>query len=155
MKRVVWSCGVALALTLGSGCGKEPNHLEGSVESSHALDFTDVSLTLLTRQARFELRYDKALEGGGGNDVVVKLVFDQPAGGVVLNTNIDLTQADAVLDRVTVANDKLPDLRQGLVRFSQGAATDGEQTIGEFSTTLENGTTLNGGFDTALSVVDF
>jgi hypothetical protein len=139
---------------LANGCGEPPNHLEGSIDESHSLAFDTVKLQLLTSQARYEFRYEKTLEGGG-IDVVAKLVFDQPAGGVVLNQAIDLITVDAVVQRVTVANDPFPDFRSGQVEFSAGAINQDEQTTGTWTTTLENGKTLNGGFDGPLDVIAF
>jgi hypothetical protein len=143
-----------LSLCLLSACGDPPNRLEGSIDESHALDFDVVLVQLLSEQARYEIRYEKTLEGGGV-DIVAKLVFDQPAIGVVLNEPIDLIVADAALQRITVADDPFPQLRTGNVVFTSGAANQDEPTRGEWNSTFENGKSLNGGFDAPLDVIAF
>jgi hypothetical protein len=136
------------------GCD-EPNTLTGSISQSHDLTFDDVSLRLFSEQGTYELKYTKALEGGG-DDVVAKVVFDQPEGGVTADDELDLLALHGTIERITAADDPFPDgLDKANAVFSAGGNDDGEDSVGEFSSTFANGKTLNGTFSTPLEVVDF
>jgi hypothetical protein len=144
---------VAVPCTLLGACA-EPNTLTGSISSSHDLAFDDVELRLLTDQRAFELKYLKALDGGA-NDIVARVVVDEPDGGVAEGAAIDLGANAGRVDRVTAKNDPFPDLERGTLTFLSGATDDGAATTGEFATTFANGKTLNGTFSTALAFASF
>jgi hypothetical protein len=145
---------VALAAT-GTGCA-EPNSLTGSIDQSHDLTFDQTVLTFLTGQAAYELKYLLALEGGSGDDVVAKIVFDAPAGGISAGDELDLLSLNGKVERITAANDPFPaSLDKGVLTFTAAGSAEGDQNTGEFATTFDNGKTLNGTFDVELTVVDF
>ncbi|MBI1947086.1 MAG: hypothetical protein HYS27_15420 [Deltaproteobacteria bacterium] len=145
----------ALSL-LASACPPPPNFLDGSIKESHDLSFDLVEVRFFPEQAMFEVAYFKELseDGSTGVDTVAKLVFAQPEGGVVVDQAIPLDPARDVLERVTADQDVFPGLREGEVTFS-AAATVGETTAGEFSTTFTNGKTLNGAFEGELLSCSF
>lgn len=152
--RSLFFCAAALSFCSLSGCA-EPNTLTGSIDQSHDLTFDSVELRLLTGQSVYELRYLLALEGGG-DDVVAKLVFDQPEGGIKVGEQLDLLTLGAKVERITAANDPFPaELDKANATFTAGGKEADEQTTGEFSSTFNNGKTLNGTFDVALEVVEF
>jgi hypothetical protein len=136
-----------------SACAEETT-LTGSIGTSHDLVFDAVALRLFTDQRAFELRYMRDL-GGGGQDVVTKIVFDVPDGGVVLGDDIDLLAHDGVVQRVTASNDPFPPLQRGTMTFLAGGIEDGDETSGRFATTFDNGRTLNGTFAAPLEAVRF
>ena len=51
---------VAIALVIG--CVEEPNLLDGSIKSSHSLEFDTVELRFLTDQTVYQLSYFKLLD---------------------------------------------------------------------------------------------
>lgn len=148
----------ALALALAA-CPPPPNFLDGSIKTSHDLTFDTVELRYRSDVLAYELAYFKDLDDapGGDNDTVVKVVFNEPAGGVVVEEPIDLTtaEADAIVQRVTAADDPFPpELETASVTFLS-APVVGEITKGEFAVTFTNGRTLNGAFETELIEVGF
>jgi hypothetical protein len=144
---------VAVPGALLGACAEETT-LTGSISSSHDLSFDDVELRLLTDQRVYELKYLKALDGGD-NDIVARVVVDEPEGGVVEGAAIELGANAGRVDRVTAQNDPFPDLERGTLTFLSGATDDGAATTGEFATTFENGKTLNGTFSTSLTFASF
>lgn len=143
-----------IALCFGAGCA-EPNTLTGSISSSHDLTFDQVQLTLLSGQGAYELKYLLALEGGG-DDVVAKVVFDEPADGVSADAELDLLELNGKVERITAANDPFPaGLEKANATFTIASNKNGEQNVGSFASTFDNGKTLNGTFDVELEVVDF
>lgn len=147
---------VATALVFATACPPPPNFLDGSVKESHDLTFDTVEVRFFPEQERFEIAYFKQLseDGSTGVDTVAKLVFSQPEGGVVVARAIPLDPAADIMERITAADDPFPGLREGEVTFAT-AATVGETTSGEFSTTFTNGKTLNGGFEGELLSCSF
>ena len=146
-------CAFAASLFV-AGCD-EPNSLSGSISTSHDLTFETVHLSLLSGQGAYELKYLLPLEGGG-DDVVAKVVFDRPEGGIVVDEELDLLTLNGKVERVTAANDPFPaGLEKANVTFSAGGNEAGEESVGEFASTFDNGKTLNGTFDVELEVVDF
>ncbi len=138
------------------GACAEPNTLTGSISQSHDLSFDAVELRLLSEQQVYELKYLKALEGGGEDDKVAKVVFDQPEGGVVVGAELDLLSLSGSVQRTTAANDPFPTgLTTAIAVFAAGGNEAGETTTGKFATTFDNGKTLNGTFETELLTVDF
>lgn len=133
-------------------CGDPPNHLEGSISSNVSLDF---DRTRLIRYASLsmQLEYLKALEGGGGDDVVAKLVFDTPEGGVKNGEPIDLVAEDGVVERIVAEGDAFPPMDTGQLTFDLGGNEPGPAQ-GSFAVTFDNGRTLNGNFDVELEDVD-
>lgn len=144
------------ALALATGCPPPPNFLDGSIKESHDLSFDSVEVRFYPEQATFEVAYFKQLaeDGSTGVDTVAKLVFAQPEGGVVVDSVIALDPATDIMERITADDDPFPALSEGEVTFS-AAATVGETTSGEFSTTFTNGKTLNGGFEGELRSCSF
>ena len=102
----------------------------------------------------FELKYLRALEAGG-DDIVARVVVDQPAGGVTPDEPIDLVAGNGRVDRVTAANDPFPDVQAGSLTILAGGVDDGDDTRGEFASTFENGKTLNGTFVAPLAFASF
>jgi len=145
---------VSVAALFGLGCA-EPNTLSGSISQSHDLTFEEVQLRLLSGQAVYELQYLLPLEGGG-NDVIAKIVFNQPEGGIKLGDELDLKTLNVKVERITAGNDPFPaGLEKAVATFTEGGSDDGEATKGEFSSTFDNGKTLNGTFEGDLEVIDF
>lgn len=129
--------------------------MTGSIDQSHDLTFETVQLQLLTGQGAYELKYLKALEGGG-DDTVAKVVFDQPEGGAVVDEELDLIALNGRVERITAANDPFPaTLTKANAVFAAGGNENDEATSGNFAATFDNGKTLNGSFDVELEVVDF
>ena len=160
---------LALAVALGSalggalflaGCPPPPNYLDGSVKISHDLTFDSEELRFLSDQKVYQLEYKKALDvndPSAGADIVVKITFNEPAGGAVQDKAINLLD-DAIagkVERVTAANDPFPtSMKQATVTF-HSAATVNTQVTGEFAVTFDNGETLFGNFETKLEAVSF
>lgn len=133
----------------------EPNTLEGSISQSHDLTFDTVSVRLLSQQKVYEIKYLKALDSGD-DDVVAKVVFNQPDGGAEADAALDLLELEGKVERITAANDPFPDgLDKANAVFTSGGNDDGEATVGSFASTFDNGKTLNGAFDADLEIVDF
>jgi len=135
------------------GCAG-PDSLTGSIDQSHSLAFDTVGLRLFTDQNAYELKYEKALDSGD-NDVVAKVVFDAPEGGVVLDQEITLVAGEAQVERITAKNDPFPGLDEGKISFSAGGVVDGELSTGEFSALFVNGKSLQGTFSVVLSHTSF
>jgi hypothetical protein len=75
----------------------------------------------------------------------------------VVDTAISLIapEAEARIERVTASNDPFPDgLTEGAITFF-AAAEVGETVTGDFSSTFNNGKTLNGTFDATLTSCSF
>lgn len=147
---------IAGALLFATACPPPANFLDGSIKESHDLSFDTVEVRFFPDQERFEVAYFKQLadDGSTGVDTVAKLVFAQPEGGVVVDDAIALDPAGDIMERITAADDPFPGLREGEVTFT-AAATIGETTAGEFSTTFTNGKTLNGAFEGKLLSCSF
>lgn len=143
-----------------TGCPPPPNFLDGSVKTSHDLSFDSDELRFLSDQKTFQLSYFKLLDPkkpSGDVDVVVKVTFNAPAGGVVVDKAIDLNDPaiKGKVERVTSKNDPFPDtMRKGQVIFHSKAAV-GAQVTGEFEVTFDNGETLDGGFQVAETEASF
>jgi hypothetical protein len=149
----VVSAVVLASASFAGGCAEQTT-LTGSIGTSHDLTFDDVTLRRLTDQQAFELKYLRALDGGG-DDIVAKIVFDAPAGGVVLDEAIDLVEQNGVVERITARNDPFPPLQTGTLTFTAGGVDDGDDTRGRFNTTFDNGRTLNGTFAVPLAFASF
>lgn len=143
----------AVATAALSGCGNPPNHLEGSVESSVSLDFDETRM-IRYQSLDIQLEYIKELEGSTTPDIVTKIVFATPDGGVPEGEPIDILANDGIVERVVAAGDNFPPLDQGRITFETGGNEPGP-AVGDFALTFENGRTLNGNFDTELEDVDF
>lgn len=145
---------------LAAGCPPPPNFLDGSIKQSHDLTFDTVELRLLTDQRVFQLSYFKNLEKNNpaaGVDTVVKLTFNEPAGGVTVDKEIDLLAAETAgrVERVTAANDTFPaSFTSGTVTFHKAPAVNAT-TNGEFAITFDNGKTLDGTFETKVQTASF
>lgn len=149
---------LALALVVAglAACGDPPNHLEGSIASNVSLDF-DYTRLVRYEDLSVQLEYLKELEGAeddaaAQHDVVVKIVFDTPEGGIVNGEAIDLKEHDGVVERVVAAGDTLPPYDVGNITFDEGGNEPGPAK-GSFAITFENGRTLNGLFDVELEDV--
>jgi hypothetical protein len=161
MIRSVALAGLAAIALAQSACGNPPNFLDGSIKTSHSLDFDEVELRYLSDQGVYQIVYTDTLENEageqGGQDIVAKITFNEPEGGVKVDKAIDLTTAEsaAVVERVTAKNDPFPSSFDiGSVTF-HSAATVGKEVTGEFAVTFSNGKTLNGGFEAKLEDVAF
>ena len=78
----------------------------------------------------------------------MKVTFDEPAGGVIVERSIDLNDAaiHGKVERVTSKNDPFPDVLKKAQVIFHSAPTIGAQVTGEFEVTFDNGETLDGGF---------
>ncbi len=150
MSRVFFALAPALLFV---AC-QEPNSLTGSITDSHDLSFDSVQIRLLTDQDVYEVRYDKALDGGA-NDIVCKLVFDAPSSGITLDAQLDVIALDGRVERITAKNDPFPDIERADVTFTAGGTDDGDTTIGVWGATFTNGKTISGTFDAPLTHVSF
>ena len=147
---------VALAVVgsaLGAGCA-EPNSLSGSITDSHDLSFDTVQLRLFTDQQAWELRYEKALDSGD-QDIVAKVVFDVPEGGLVLDAPIDVLAEDGRIERITAKNDPFPSVEDADATFTAGGVEDGAATTGTWGATFDNGKTISGTFEATLEHASF
>lgn len=140
-------------LGLGVGCA-EPNSLGGSITDSHDLTFDSVRLRLLTDQQAFELRYEKALDSGD-QDIVAKLVVDVPEGGLVLDEQLDVLALNGRVERITAKNDPFPTVERADLTFTAGGVEDGEESVGSWGATFDNGKTISGTFQTPLEHASF
>lgn len=144
---------VALFAALAAGCPEAPNSLDGSISESFSLEFDR------TEMRRFggvtlQLDYLRDIEGASIPDVVCKIVFDTPEGGVVAGEAIDIVANDGIIERIAVGGEDYPELELANITFDVGGNEPGP-AAGSFVSTFENGKTLNGNFDTELEDVDF
>ena len=153
MSRFPIVCAFASVLLATMGC-EEPNSLTGSITDSHDLAFDTVRLRLFTDQEAYELRYEKALEGGA-QDIVAKVVFDVPAGGIVIDSAIDLLPLEGRVERITAKNDPFPGVERADVTFTAGGVDDGDDTTGAWGATFDNGKTISGTFEVTLEHASF
>ena len=144
---------LALAIAGCAGC-VEPNTLTGSITDSHDLTFDTVQLRLFTDQQAFELRYEKALESGD-QDIVAKVVFDVPDGGLVLDAQIDVLAEAGRVERITAKNDPFPAVEDADITLTAGGVDDGAATTGTWGATFENGKTISGTFEATLEHASF
>lgn len=147
--------GLSLAVIVGLcslGCVEEPNRLEGSIADTFDLRFDSTRL-IRYESLDIQLEYLRALEGGG-EDIVLKLVFATPEGGIPQGTAFDLDPTRDVAQHIVAAEDDFPALERGKVTFEAGGNEPGPAT-GELALTFTNGKTLNGAFDTELEDVEF
>jgi hypothetical protein len=153
--RLVRSFSALAALSLLSGllgCDDPPNHLEGSISSNVSLEFDDTRLIRFPSLA-LRLEYLKTLESGA-EDIVARLVFDTPEGGIQAGERIDIAEHNGVVERVVAAGDGFPAFDTAHIIFDEGGNDPGPAR-GSFAVTFENGRTLNGKFDVELEDVDF
>jgi hypothetical protein len=144
---------VVVGSAIGTGCA-EPNSLGGSITDSHDLSFDAVQLRLFTDQQAFELRYTKALDSGD-QDIVAKVVFDVPEGGVVLDDQLDVLAEDGRVERITAKNDPFPSVEDADFTFTAGGVEDGALTMGSWGATFDNGKTIDGTFEATLEHASF
>ena len=146
--------GLALvASTAVAGCADPPNHLEGSIDSSVSLVFDSTRMIRYSSLA-IQLEYSKELEGSTTPDIIAKIVFDSPEGGVTEGSAIDLLEQNGIVERIVAEGDSFPPLDQGQLTFETGGNDPGP-AVGDFAITFDNGRTLNGTFDVELEDVDF
>lgn len=150
MRHVTRLFALAIFVVTFAGCGDPPNHLEGSISSNVSLDFDETRLIRYPDLA-VQLEYLKVIETG--SDVVAKIVFDTPAGGVKNGEPIDLLAHDGVVERIVAAGDTFPPMDTGTLTFDEGGSAPGPAS-GSFAVTFDNGRTLNGQFDVELEDVD-
>jgi hypothetical protein len=146
-------CLLGLAALGSAGCEQPPNHLEGSIESNVSLDFDRTRLIRYTSLA-MQLEYLKDIEDVQNPDIVCKVVFDTPEGGIVADEPIDILANNGKVERIVAASDTFPPLDVGFIEFAEGGNEEGP-AVGEFHLTFDNGRTLNGWFETTLEDVDF
>lgn len=140
----------ALAIT---GCGPEPNSLDGSIGEVVDLTFDQVQMRKFT-SGTIQLDYLRAIEDTESFDIVCKVVFDVPEGGIPAGEAIDIPANNGRIERVVVAGDEFPEIDNATITFESGGDDVGPAT-GEFGATFEGGRTLEGTFDTDLEAVDF
>jgi hypothetical protein len=152
-------CAALPLLALTMACPPPPNFLDGSIKTSHDLDFDTVELRILTDQSVYQVTYFKNLDeeagAAGGQDTIAKITFNEPAGGAVVDQPIDLTSAEAEgrVERITARDDPFPpDLDRGTVTFLTTPVVD-EVVKGDIAITFSNGKTLNGAFETPLIAI--
>ncbi len=138
---------------VGTGC-EEPNSLGGSITDSHDLSFDSVRLRLFTDQDAYELRYEKLLDSGD-RDIVAKVIFDAPEGGITLDSAVDIIASDGNVERITAKNDPFPGVERGDFTFTGGGVDDGALSTGEWGATFDNGKTIEGTFEIELEHASF
>lgn len=143
----------ALTLPLGAATCEGGNTLDGSISEVVDLTFDEVQMRRFSSGA-IQLDYLRAIEDTGTFDVVCKVVFDTPEGGIVVDEPIDIVANGGIIERVVAANETFPALDTANITFFTGGQDPGPVT-GEFVSTFENGRTLNGTFETELEDVDF
>jgi len=153
MSRTLFIAALVVGSAAGAGCA-EPNTLTGSITDSHDLSFDTVQLRLFTDQQAYELRYEKALESGD-QDIVAKVVFDVPEGGVVLDEQFDVLAEDGRVERITAKNDPFPSVEDADFTFTAGGVEDGAATTGSWGATFDNGKTISGTFEATLEHASF
>lgn len=144
---------VLACLVVIAGC-EGPNSLKGSITDSHDLSFDTVRLRLFTDQQAFELRYEKALDSGD-QDIIAKVVFDVPEGGVVIDQPFDVLAEDGRVERITARNDPFPSVEDADFTFTAGGVEDGAATTGTWGATFDNGKTIDGAFEAVLEHASF
>ena len=142
-----------LLLAGAVGCAG-PDTLTGSIDQSHSLAFDSVGLRFFTDQNAYELKYEKVLDSGDA-DVVAKVVFDAPEGGIVIDEEVTLVAGEAQVERITSKNDPFPALEEGKFSLSAGGVKDGELSTGEFFALFANGKSLQGTFSVVLEHTSF
>lgn len=149
----------AYVAAFGAGCPEGANTLDGSIKDSRDLTFDSVQLRSLSDQGAWDLQYLKKLEGGGNDDIVAKVAFTEPSGGIKLDEEIDLLdeEIDGVVQRNTAngSSDAFPTgLEKGVITFTAGVKI-GDTAKGEFAATFDNGKTLFGTFETEVTEANF
>jgi len=141
-----------LVSALATGCPEEPNSLEGSIDETMSLDFDRTEMRRYDG-VTIQLDYIKELESGD-LDIIAKIVFDTPEGGIVVDEGIDILANNGIIERVASDGLDFPPLEQATITFSSGGTEAGAAT-GRFTATFDNGKTLGGNFDTELEDVEF
>jgi hypothetical protein len=134
------------------GCPAAPNSLEGSIDETMSLEFDRTEMRRLL-DVTIQLDYLKDLESGDF-DIVAKVVFDTPSGGIVVDEAIDIIANNGIIERRASDNLDFPALEQATITFSAGGNEPGN-AAGRFAATFDNGKTLGGTFDTEMTDVDF
>jgi hypothetical protein len=152
---------LAFVALCAAGCGNPPNFLDGSVKTAHPLDFDSEQLRFFTDQKTYDLEYHKTLDPNNPSAppaTPVKIVYNQPTGGVVKDKKIDLTDPKeaAVVQRIMPdSGDIFPaTLKVGSVTWHT-PATVNTVTTGEFAVQFDNGETLSGTWQTKLTSASF
>ena len=151
--RAALSIAALLTATVSAGC-EEPNSLGGSITDSHDLSFDSVRLRLFTDQEAYELRYEKLLDSGD-RDIVVKVIFDAPEGGITVGSAVDIVASDGNVERITAKNDPFPAVERADITFTSGGVEDVELSTGEWGATFDNGKTIEGAFEIELEHASF
>ncbi len=151
--RLVTAAASLAFVVVTAACGDPPNHLEGSISSNVSLAFDHTRLVRYQPTLALQLEYLQTLEGGGGDDVVAKIVLDTPEGGIVSGEPIDLAAHGGVVERVVAAGDTFPAYDTAHITFDEGGNEPGPAK-GSFAVTFDNGRTLNGLFDVELEDVE-
>lgn len=154
--RVVPSARLFLALVaaVGAGAGcEQPNSLEGTISESFDLSFDTVELRRFNG-VTLQLDYLRDVEGADIDDVVCKVVFDTPEGGIPAGEAIDITQHNGIVERIATGGDDFPGLDTANITFETGGNEPGPAS-GRFVVTFDTGKTLNGNFDTDMEDVTF
>lgn len=159
MKRMGLLLLASAIAALGSGCPEQANFLDGSIKDSRDLTFDYVQLRYLSDQGSYDLQYLKELEAGGNDDIVAKIAFTEPEGGITLDDEINLLDdaIDGVVQRNTAGgtSDAFPDvLDKATILFTEGVKV-GDKAVGEFAATFDNGKTLFGAFDVEVTEASF
>jgi hypothetical protein len=132
------------------GCGEPDNSLDGSIKDSRDLSFDTVQIRFIKEQQSYDVQYLKALEAGGDDDIVAKIAFTVPDGGIKAGKAVDLAAdgVNGVVQRNTAAgtSDTFPaDFEKASITFASEPKA-GEPGDGEFACTFDNGKTLFGNF---------
>ena len=145
---------VVTPMLLGmQACGPGPNSLDGSIGEVVDLTFDQVQMRQFT-SGTIQLDYLRSIEDTEDFDIVCKVVFDIPEGGINVDTPIDIPANNGRIERVVVAQYAFPEIYTANITFTSGGDAPGP-VVGEFGATFEGGRTLEGTFDTDLEEIDF
>lgn len=151
MVRWVLRCRVVALLLLGSACGY--NALDGSVDDTHALDFTRTRL--LKQDQQLVVEYLR--ESREAIEKVCKLVADLQGLELPADQPVELRDADFLqrvgLQRATLVDNGFPDVESGWLRLEQIRFEHGGAARGQFEVVFVTRRDLEGWFDGVLSEI--
>ena len=136
-----------------SGCPSGGDTLEGSMSESFDLAFDRTQLRRING-VTIQLQYLRDIEGSTIPDVVCKIVFDTPAGGIPEGEAIDIITNNGIIERVAVGGEDFPAPELANITFDSGGNEPGA-AAGSFASTFDNGKTLNGTFEADLEELEF
>ncbi len=138
----------SILLALGCGDSSGGNRLYGSASQTYNLDFDQVDVYRQENAGQFVaivVKYVFKPENSSLTRVPVKIVVNAP---VAANQEKNLL-TEGALERLMQKSDDFPKMKMGKITFEDLGAV-GERVSGKFYITFQEGTTLNGEFETTL-----